>query len=82
MPTKGNILTDMDIKVLKTYAHSTSVKNAAKAMYMSHTSFSYHLQKIHRITGLNPHIFKDMAKLYCEIFGEGNLIYDICHNRH
>lgn len=70
MSTKGNTITDIDLEVLQAFAHHPSVLEAAKSICMSKTAFRYHLQKIQRITGLNPYIFCDMVKLHQKFFAE------------
>ena len=52
------------IEILKAYAdHDMNAVQTAKKFYMHSNTLKYHLEKIHRETGLNPNKFNDLRKL-------------------
>lgn len=55
---------DRDKKLLKAYAdHDMNAVQTGKELYMHSNTLKYHLEKIHRETGLNPNKFNDLRKL-------------------
>lgn len=52
------------VEILKAYAdHDMNAVQTAKEFYMHSNTLKYHLEKIHRETGLNPNKFNDLRKL-------------------
>lgn len=64
MLTKGYRITDLDLEVLKAFFNSTSDREGAATLHMSHHAFRYHVAKIYTVTGLNPRRPADMMELY------------------
>lgn len=52
------------VEILKAYAdHDMNAVQTAKGLYMHSNTLKYHLEKIHRETGLNPNKFNDLREL-------------------
>lgn len=52
------------VEILKAYAdHDMNAVQTGKELYMHSNTLKYHLDKIHRETGLNPNKFNDLRKL-------------------
>ena len=52
------------VEILKAYAdHDMNAVQTGKKLYMHSNTLKYHLEKIHRETGLNPNKFNDLRKL-------------------
>ena len=57
-------LEEIDACVLKAYAdNSMNASEAARELFMHRNTLVYHLEKIKKLTGLNPCCFYDLAKL-------------------
>ena len=57
-------LTDMDWRVVKAYADCNMNKCAAgRAVFVRENAIHYHLDKVKRLTGLDPKNFYDLIKL-------------------
>lgn len=58
-------LSEKEIKLLKTYfSANMSLKETAEQLYLHKNTLQYQLDKIAKLTGYNPRIFKDAAVLY------------------
>ena len=58
-------LTDLDMETLIEFANNNmDVSKTARQMFMSRSATAYHLDKIKRVTGLNPYNFFDLVKLF------------------
>ena len=61
--TKGRRLTDRDREILLAYAECNMNCNAvAEILIMHRNTVQYHLDKIQRVTGLNPNSFYDLVE--------------------
>lgn len=57
-------LNELDWKVVKAYADcNMKVLPAARLCFMSDNAVQNHLNKVHRLTGLNPKCFYDLVEL-------------------
>ena len=66
-------LTDLDREIVQAFAdNDMNVARTAEAVYMHRNSVNYHLDKVKRLTGLNPCKFYDLVKLVTEKEGEVN----------
>ena len=52
--------------------NSLSVTKTAREMHYHHNTIQFHVQMIHKQTGLNPRNFFDMIQLYQEATGGGS----------
>ena len=60
-------------KTLEAYAESGMKKNtAAKKLFISAVGLEYRLQRIQKLTGLNPKVFGDLAELLKQYEKEEN----------
>ena len=64
-------LTQTDIECVKAYAdHDMRATAAGAQMYVHKNTVVFHLEKVKRITGLNPRKFYDLVKLLRMLEGE------------
>lgn len=62
------VMTPFEIELLRAYADcNMRVSSLAKQMYVHYNTVYYHLDKIHRETGLNPRTFRDLVELLSRI---------------
>ena len=58
-------LTEQEVRVIKALVqHNMKVKTAARSIPASHQYIRYNVEKLKRKTGLDPHKFLELAKLY------------------
>lgn len=63
-PQAAGPLSDLDKEIILAYAASSMSRNAvAGKLYMSHNTVTNHLNRIHKVTGLNPRYFFDLYQL-------------------
>ena len=61
----GVKLTEQEIRIIKALAENNmKVKTAAQSIPASHMYIRYNIDKLKRKTGLDPHKFFDLMKLY------------------
>lgn len=59
------MFTETDAKVIIEFANNNMNKTkTSEACFLCYTSIEYHLEMVHRKTGLNPRNFHDLVKLY------------------
>lgn len=64
MASKFDPITVQNAKILLAFAdNNMRVQSTARAVHYCPTNVEYHLVKIKRVTGLNPHKFHDLVKL-------------------
>lgn len=69
--TKAGKLTKTDKKVLVAFANNNmSVSGTGRALYMGHTTISYHLKRIEQKTGFSPYKFYELLHLLRVCLGE------------
>lgn len=57
-------LTDADKQSVIALANSNmNVSQAARSVFMARTTFAYHIEKVKRVSGLDPLVFYDLVKL-------------------
>lgn len=57
-------LTDLDIIIIHSFAkNNMNVTNTAHELFFHRNTICYHLDKIERVTGLNPFRFYDLIEL-------------------
>ena len=60
----GNGMTDIDREIIKALANNNlNTTKSAKALFMGRRTLYRHINKIHKLTGLNPLNFWDLVKL-------------------
>lgn len=66
-------MTALDIEVILAYVDcNMKAASTAKQIYAHRNTVEYHLDKIRKETGLNPKVFRDLAKLLAMIEEERN----------
>ena len=67
---KGEIMTEVQIKIIKSLARNDmNVTAAAEELHYHRNSLIYQLDKIYAETGLNPRKFYDLWKLLFSLMG-------------
>ena len=67
-------LTDLDIQTVLTFAESNmNISETAQKLFFHRNTVVYHLDKVKRVTGLNPHKFYDLVELVLGIKKEVNV---------
>lgn len=69
---KCQVLKDIDIAVIKGRYEGKINDEIAEELYTVATNIRYHINKIKRITGLNPYVYEDVKKLYAKYIAERN----------
>lgn len=67
---KCQVLKDIDIAVINGRYHGKTNDEIAEELYTVATNIRYHINKIKRLTGLNPYIYEDVKKLYAKYVEE------------
>ena len=63
-PKKGDRITDTDAEVILAMSRNDmSIQRTADELNYTHNAVGYHIQKIRRVTGLNPKGFFDLQEL-------------------
>ena len=79
---KCQVLKDIDIAVIKGRYEGKINDEIAEELYTVTTNIRYHINKIKRITGLNPYVYEDVKKLYAKyVEGKSDDEKNLAHNR-